>query len=72
MKSKASVWLFVVAGILWLLVGLRDLFAPGFFSFSGRVVAGSNIVLEFAVAAVFLVIAGYTANRMRHLNLSGK
>ena len=72
MKSKAVIWLFLIAGILWMLVGLRDTFAPGFFSFSGRVAIGSDIVIDFAVGSVFLALAGYTAIKNRHLNGNGK
>ena len=72
MKSKTMIWLFLIVGLLWALAGLRDIFAPGFFSFNGRVVTGSNIALEFAVAAVFLAVAGYMASRIRHLNGKGK
>ena len=67
MKSKAMIWLFLIAGVLWLLAGLRDVFAPGFFSINGRVVTGSEIGLEFAVAAVFIALAGYSASRINHL-----
>ena len=67
MKSKAMIWLFLIAGVLWMLAGLRDVFAPGFFSINGRIVTGNDIALEFAVAAVFLALAGYTASRMHHL-----
>ena len=72
MKHKAMIWLFLFAGILWMIVGLRDAFAPGFFSFSGRVVTGGDLAMDFAVAAVFLALAGYTAIRSRQLDGNGK
>jgi len=65
MKSKPVMWLFAVVGVLWLLLGLRDAFAPGFFSPNGRVVAGSNIAFDFAVATVFIALAGFMASRLR-------
>lgn len=55
--KKASFWLSLVAGVLWIGVGLRDLFAPGFFSFSGRVVSNSTLILDFATGAIFLFVA---------------
>lgn len=49
--------LFIAAGSLWILAGIRDLFAPGFFNISGREVSGSSIALNFAVGIVFLILA---------------
>jgi len=72
MKSRGMIWLFFIAGILWLLVGVRDTFAPGFFSFSGHVVTTSNIVLDFAAAAVFLAMAGYSVAKSPDLKSNGK
>jgi len=72
MKSKTIIWLFLISGLLWLLVGLRDIFAPGFFSPNGRVVTVSNIALDFSVATVFLTVAGYMASKIRHVNSNGK
>lgn len=46
---------FTVAGVLWLLVGLRDLLAPGFFAPSGRVVGSWTIVSSFALSTFFLL-----------------
>jgi hypothetical protein len=65
MKSKVGIWLFLIAGILWLLVGLRDLFAPGFFSFSGRVVTNSQIVVDFALGVMFLALGASMAKFRR-------
>jgi hypothetical protein len=56
-KQKVAVWASLCAAVLWALAGLRDIFAPGFFSMSGRVVSTSNIELEFAIAAMFFVVA---------------
>jgi hypothetical protein len=55
--KKVSFWLPLVAGVLWIGVGLRDLFAPGFFSFSGRVVSNGTLILDFATGAIFLFVA---------------
>ena len=63
--NRAAFWLFIVAGTLWMLAGLRDLFAPGFFSINGRVVTGSSIALDFAIGAVFLILSHGIARRSR-------
>jgi hypothetical protein len=44
-------------GVLWIGIGLRDLFAPGLFSFSPNVASHSTIVLDFAAGAAFLFCA---------------
>ena len=72
MKFRVMIWLFLIAGVLWMLAGLRDAFAPVFFSFSSRVVTSSNIVLDFAVAAVFFALAWYSASGSPHVNGNGK
>lgn len=70
-KSKIVMWLFVLVGLLWILAGLRDLFAPGFFNISGRTVSGSSIALNFAVGIVFLIIGSFQAVRThRHIKKS--
>jgi hypothetical protein len=56
-KQKIAVWGFLVAAGLLAIAGLRDIFAPGFFSMSGRVMSNSEIALEFAVAAMFFILA---------------
>ena len=63
-KTKIVIWLFILAGLLWILAGIRDLFAPGFFSISGRAVSGS-IALDFAIGIVFLILASSQAVRTR-------
>jgi hypothetical protein len=71
-KSKIGLWLFILAGALWILAGIRDLFAPGFFSASGRTVTGNGIALNFAIGIVFLIIASSQAARNRNLNNKAK
>ena len=66
-KPKIVMWLFILAGSLWILAGIRDLFAPGFFTISGRTVSGSSIALNFAIGIVFLVIGSSQAGRIRSL-----
>jgi hypothetical protein len=63
MNKRAAMWtrtairINVAAGILWTGIAVRDLFAPGLFSFSPHVASNSAIVLDFAAGAVFLFCA---------------
>ena len=52
-----AVWLNFAVGMVWIGLGLRDLFAPHLFRFDGQVAVGSTIILEFAAATIFLVSA---------------
>ena len=54
-------WLFIAAGSLWILAGIRDLIAPGFFTISGREVSSSSVALNFAIGILFLVLASPAA-----------
>ncbi len=56
MKNPAF-WGFIVASVLWFGAGLRDLFAPGFLTFYGHPVSNSAVTLDFAIGAMFFVIA---------------
>ena len=70
-KPKIVMWLFIFAGLLWILAGIRDLFVPGFFSISGRTVSNSSIALDFAIGIVFLVIGTSQAvSTHRHIKKS--
>jgi hypothetical protein len=55
--KKAALWLPFVAGVLWIGIGLRDLFAPSLFNFSGRIASKSTMILDFATGAIFLFVA---------------
>ncbi len=55
--TKKAFWLSAVVGVLWIGIGLRDLFAPGLFSISPSVASRSTIVLDFIAAAGFLACA---------------
>ena len=50
-------WACLIAGLLWIIVGLRDIFKPHIFNMSPRVMSKLDISLEFAAAAAFLVAA---------------
>ncbi len=66
MKAKIAAWASLVAGLLGIIVGLRDTFAPGFFTMSGSVKSKLDIVMEFAAAATFLSVAAvFHMNRQR-------
>jgi hypothetical protein len=62
-KSTAVKGLFIFAGTVWLIAGIRDLLAPGFFSISGRTVTVSGIVVDFALGIFFLSMAGTVARQ---------
>jgi hypothetical protein len=57
-RQRIIVGAFLLAAVLWVIAGLRDIFAPGFFNISSRVMGKSDIILEFAVAAIFIALAG--------------
>jgi hypothetical protein len=50
-------WGFLIAGVLGVITGLRDTFAPGFFNISPQVKTKADIILQFASAATFLALA---------------
>jgi hypothetical protein len=51
------VWLFLFAGVLYVIGGLRDIFAPGFFNISPQIPSKGDIVVKFVLAGVFLAMA---------------
>lgn len=55
--QKLAVWGFFFAGVLGIITGLRDLFAPGFFNVSPQIKGASDIILQFVGAAAFLALA---------------
>jgi hypothetical protein len=56
-RFNNAVWLNLAVGMVWMGVGLRDVFVPRLFRFDGQVAVGSTIIFEFAAAAIFLVSA---------------
>lgn len=62
MKKRILLGLAFLAAVLWLIAGLRDIFAPGFLSMSGRVMGKSDIIVEFITAAIFFALAGLSAS----------
>ena len=53
-------WLFVFASVLYVIGGLRDIFAPGFFNISPRIPGSSDIAMQFVLAGMFLAMAVFT------------
>jgi hypothetical protein len=64
-KQRIAVVGFLVAGVLYVIAGLRDIFAPGFFNMSPHVPDQSGIILQFALAATFLALAA-SVHRTQH------
>ena len=59
--KKLTVGLFLFAGLLFLIAGLRDIFAPGFFNVSAQVKTRGDIIFQFAAAVTFFVV-GYLSS----------
>ncbi|MDQ2921115.1 MAG: hypothetical protein M3R52_05830, partial [Acidobacteriota bacterium] len=55
--KKLTVGLFLFAGVLGVIAGLRDLFAPGFFNMSPRIPGKADIIAQFALAVAFFAMA---------------
>lgn len=58
--KRITVWGFVLAGVLGLVAGLRDIFAPGFFKMSPGLPSTTDVVLQFVLAGTFLALAFLT------------
>jgi TRAP-type C4-dicarboxylate transport system permease small subunit len=57
--KKIAVWGFLFAGVLGILTGVRDIFAPGFFTISPRIPGQADIILQFVAGACFLALAAF-------------
>ena len=57
MKRKIVVSAWVFAGVLGLLAGIRNIYAPGFFNVSPLIKSNADIALHFVAAAVMFVCA---------------
>ena len=55
--QNVAVWVFLIAGALGVVTGLRDIFAPGFFNISPNVKSKADIILQFVSAASFFALA---------------
>ena len=58
--KKLQCGLFLFAGVLYTIAGLRDIFAPGFLNMSPRIPSRGGIVMQFVLAGVFLAMAVLT------------
>jgi hypothetical protein len=61
MKHKITVWGLFAAGILWIIAGLRDIFAPGFFNVSPQVASNTSIIVSFGVGTICLALGWWTS-----------
>jgi hypothetical protein len=57
--KRVTSWGFLIAGVLGIISGLRDIFAPGFFNMSPRIPNRTDIILQFVAAAIFLALAAF-------------
>jgi hypothetical protein len=61
MKLKnLAVWGFSFAGVLYVIAGLRDIFAPGVLRISPQNPSRIDIVIQFALAGIFFALAALT------------
>jgi hypothetical protein len=65
--KKLTVGLFLFAGALFLIGGLRDIFAPGFFNISPQVKSRGDIIFQFAAAVTFFAV-GYLSSRNKRVD----
>ena len=64
--KNIAVWLFLFAGVLYTIAGLRDIFAPGFFNISPQVPSKGSIAMQFLLAGVFMAaLTNKTKNQVR-------
>ena len=69
--QKIAVWGFLFAGVLGVITGLRDTFAPGFFNISPQVKGKTDIILQFVSAAAFFALA-YLVSLNSRMNANKK
>jgi hypothetical protein len=55
--QKIAVWGALLAGVLGVITGLRDTFAPGFFNISPQVKSKTDIILQFVSGLSWFAIA---------------
>jgi hypothetical protein len=60
-NKKIMIWGFAFAGVLFVITGLRDIYAPGFFSMSPRMPGTGDIIGNFVAALAFFGVAVLSA-----------
>ena len=55
--KKVAFWGFLLAGVLYVIAGMRNIFAPGFFNVSPRIPSKGEIVVQFVLAGTFFALA---------------
>jgi phage-related protein len=69
--NKVAFWGFIVAGVLGLIAGLRDIFVPGFFSMSPRMPTKIDIIMQLISGVSFFAVA-YLFNNINVQNRTSK
>lgn len=57
MNITKAFWITALVGLIWIGIGLRDLFVPHLFRFDGQVASNSTVILDFVAGAAFLFAA---------------
>ncbi len=57
-------YIFLLIGVVWIAVGLRDIYGLGFLAQNGREVSDLRIAMNFFLGIFFLIIA-WGLNRKR-------
>ena len=69
MNRTSVFWINAVVGLLWIGLGLRDVFAPHLLKFDGHVATRNSIIFDFVIGAVFLFAAlAFRRTKSRRLN----
>jgi hypothetical protein len=55
--NRVAFWGFLLAGVLYIVAALRDIFAPGFFNMSPQIPTRTSIVVQFVLAGALLALA---------------
>jgi hypothetical protein len=69
MKPKTAMMACFLTGLVLLIAGLRNIFAPGFFSMSPRVMSTLDLTMLFTAAAIFwLAAVGFYRRQTRQVH----
>lgn len=70
--KKVAVWGFLVVGVLYVIAGMRDIFAPGFLNMSPRIAGNGGIVVQFILAGVFFGLAALNYKMQNQASIEKK